>query len=165
MGILTGARRLARAVLAASVIAASPMAAAADLRAPVGGDVPRALLGHRGAVLVFWATWCPHCLADLSAFARLNDEAAACGLPLIGVPMDVATRHDMVLWLRRQGVAWPQVFDGRGFSGPIPRRHRIHAVPHIVIVDTRGRGLAAGLDLRALRRELEAQCATGVADS
>jgi hypothetical protein len=62
------------------------------------------------------------------------------------------TRRDFVSWLSRRDVSWPQLFDGRGYSGPLPSRLRVDAVPASWLFGADGRLAARDLRGQALER-------------
>jgi thiol-disulfide isomerase/thioredoxin len=98
-----------------------------------------------------WATWCAPCLADLPVLRRL--AAGHDGrLVILGVSVDTMTRRDFVSWLSRRDVSWPQLFDGRGYSGPLPSRLRVDAVPASWLFGADGRLAARDLRGQALER-------------
>lgn len=107
----------------------------------------------RGKVVLldFWATWCAPCLEELPRLRRLHDARAADGLAIVGISLDVTDRRGFVSWLRRNGVTWPQVHDGRGYNGPLALKYGIEQLPATVLFDRDGR--VAARDLRGERLE------------
>ena len=101
--------------------------------------------GTRGTVVVFWATWCGHCLAELAELDRLHAWSSPCGVPVVGVSLDVWPRGDLARWLQRQAVVWPQVFDGRGYNSPLARLYRVEVLPYTVVLGPTGDPVASGL--------------------
>ncbi len=54
-------------------------------------DVPDALAGHYGVVLVFRGAWCPYCNAQLRAFERARDRLDALGVRIVAFSTDDET--------------------------------------------------------------------------
>lgn len=103
-------------------------------------------LEGRVVLLDFWATWCAPCLDEIPILMRARERHSEQDLLLIGISLDQAPRRDLLGFLRRQQISWPQVHDGRGLNGDLARRFRVEAVPRSVLVDARGNVVA--LDLR-----------------
>jgi thiol-disulfide isomerase/thioredoxin len=111
----------------------------------------RADLAGRVVLVDVWATWCAPCLADMPTLRRLTAEHED-RLVILGVSVDTMPRRDFVSWLSRRDVSWPQVFDGRGYSGPLPSRLGIDAVPASWLFGPDGRLAARDLRGHALDR-------------
>lgn len=63
-----------------------------DLRILVGSgriiDVPEALAGDYGVVLIYRGAWCPYCRAQLAGFQRAADKLAATGVKVVALSVD-----------------------------------------------------------------------------
>ena len=51
-------------------------------------DLPDALAGHFGVVLVYRGGWCPYCNAQLRAFQRAGDDLAAVDARVVALSVD-----------------------------------------------------------------------------
>lgn len=102
----------------------------------------------RGRVVLidFWATWCAPCLADLPRLKALRERYGREEFEILGVTLDVTSRRDLVSWLNRQRVDWPQVHERAGYAGRLPAMFGVRALPATVLVDAKGR--VAGVNLR-----------------
>lgn len=125
-----------------------------DLRDMQGREWRRRDLAGRVVLVDVWATWCAPCLAELPTLKRLNAEHRD-RLVVLGVSLDTLPRRDFMSWLSRHDVSWPQVFDGRGYSGTVAKRLGIKSVPVSWLFDTTGalasRDLRGGQLERAVR--------------
>jgi thiol-disulfide isomerase/thioredoxin len=121
-----------------------------------------ARLGGRVTLIEFWATWCAPCLADLPKIKQAYARYPRTEFEVLGVSFDVSDRRTLISWMNRQGVEWPQVFDGRGWRGPAARQFGVRAVPAtflvgadgaLVVTNLRGAPLLAAIDeqVRLLR--------------
>jgi peroxiredoxin len=58
---------------------------------PVGGSalqLPDALAGHFGVVLLYRGSWCPYCTAQLAAFQRAQDKLAEVDARVVALSVD-----------------------------------------------------------------------------
>ena len=106
-------------------------------------------LAGRVVLLDFWATWCAPCLADVPHLRRARERFPESQFTVIGVSLDTADRRALAAWLNRQRVDWPQIWDDRGFDGPLARLFRVESLPRSIVFDARGRAVAT--DLRGER--------------
>ena len=101
-------------------------------------------LKARVVLIDFWATWCAPCLAQIPELKKLR---ATYGdrFEVLAISVDSRSRRDLVAWLNRIGVSWPQVHDGRAFNSPAARPFGVAALPaSVLVVD----GKVAALNLR-----------------
>ena len=75
---------------------------------PVDGaalDLPTALDGSYGVVLVFRGAWCPYCNAQLRAFQRAHDQLVAVGASVVALSVDdQATTSELIA---KHGLEFP----------------------------------------------------------
>jgi thiol-disulfide isomerase/thioredoxin len=114
-------------------------------------------LRGRVTLIDFWATWCAPCLTELPYLKRARARYSAQEFEILGVSFDVSDRRTLVSWMNRHGVVWPQVFDGRGRSGPAARHFGVAAVPTSFLVDGDARIVASNLRGERLLAAIDAQ--------
>jgi peroxiredoxin len=59
--------------------------------AAVGGgtlNIPQALLGSYGVVLIYRGAWCPYCQAQLGGFERARERLAEAGIKVVALSVD-----------------------------------------------------------------------------
>jgi thiol-disulfide isomerase/thioredoxin len=106
-------------------------------------------LSGRVVLIDFWASWCAPCLAQIPEFKRLRQKHGD-EFEILAISLDSLARRDLVSWLNRQGVTWPQVHDGRAFSSPAVRPFGVKALPaSLLVVD----GKIAAENLRGQQLE------------
>lgn len=115
-----------------------------DARDLQGTRWTAASLRGRIVVLDFWATWCAPCLAELPWLRRIQARHGD-RVVVLGVNLDVSDRRTLTGWLRRQGVEWPQLHDGRGYNGDLARQFEVTSLPTSVLIDREGRVQALNL--------------------
>ena len=107
-------------------------------------------LKGRIVLIDFWATWCAPCLAQIPELKRLRARYGD-RFEVLAISLDSRTRRDLVSWLNRLDVTWPQVHDGRAFSSPAARPFGVAALPASLLVAD-GTIVAANLRGDALER-------------
>jgi peroxiredoxin len=126
---------------------------------------PLKLSNHRGkvVVLVFWASWCGPCLAEIPHERELVERLKGRPFALLGVNGDEDTEAAQNV-IKKEQISWPNWNDPRtrDGTGPIAERFHIHGWPSTFVFDAegiirvknaRGENLAKHVD--ALLNELE----------
>jgi thiol-disulfide isomerase/thioredoxin len=100
---------------------------------------PLRLSDYKGkvVVLVFWGTWCVPCMAlvpqERDLVARLKGQPFA----FLGVDCndDRETAREA---MAREGMTWPNWYDGAANRGPIAERYHVRTYPSIFVIDAKG---------------------------
>jgi len=114
-------------------------------------------LRGRVTLIDFWATWCAPCLTELPYLKQARARYSTDEFEVLGVSFDVSDRRTLMSWLNRQGVIWPQVFDGRGRNGPAARHFGVIGVPTSFLIGADGSVAATNLRGQRLLTAIEAQ--------
>lgn len=114
-----------------------------------GKVVTRESLKGRVTLIDFWATWCGPCLAELPAIREAHDRWHSDGFDVLGISLDEENGKGsapFVKWCKDKGLPWPQVWDGKGFEGPLAELFRVNSIPRTFLVDREGRIVATRMD-------------------
>jgi cytochrome c biogenesis protein CcmG/thiol:disulfide interchange protein DsbE len=125
----------------------------------LSGDGRIALSSYKGKVVVlnFWASWCVPCKREAARFQDAWEEHRGNGLVVLGVDT-LDFDGDGRRFLRRYGVTYPNVHDGRGvvlgdYGGlPLPKTFILEdgKIVAYIFGEAREEDLADAID-RALR--------------
>ena len=88
-------------------------------------------------LLDFWATWCEPCMAELPNVKEIYKKYHDRGFEIIGISLDTsesALRSE----LQKQGITWPQYYDGKGWDNQIAALYRVFAIPATFLLDREG---------------------------
>ena len=99
--------------------------------------------GLKGKVVVidFWATWCGPCVAEMPTLRKLYAEYKDRGVEFIGVSLDEKVRGLELLeaLVTKEGIAWPQYFQGDGSDSKFSTSWGINEIPAVFLVDQQGK--------------------------
>lgn len=119
----------------------APDFALADLN---GRQLSLSQFRGRKVLLVFWASWCPPCRAEMPSLQRLNDNPAVEGLTILAVNAG-ETKERVAAFVARHRLTLPVLLDR---EGEVQRLYRAYQLPLAVVVDGQGRIAGRHLGLR-----------------
>jgi thiol-disulfide isomerase/thioredoxin len=110
-------------------------------------DQPLSVANDKGKVVLvdFWATWCGPCRAEMPNVIAAYKKYHAKGFDIIGVSLD-QEKPLLSNYIKDQNMAWPQFFDGQGWSNALAVKYGIDSIPANFLLD--GEGKIIGKDLR-----------------
>lgn len=94
----------------------------------------------RGKVVLvdFWATWCGPCVAEVphvvAAYNKLHDK----GFEIVGISLD-QNKNSLMNFTKKNGMTWPQYFDGKGWDNSISTKFGIRSIPAMWLLDKEGK--------------------------
>lgn len=100
---------------------------------------PLSLKKYRGKVILldFWATWCGPCLVEMPNVKRVYQKYKDQNFQIIGISLDTS-RSNLRSYLKREGITWPQFFDGAGWKNSIAQKYGINSIPRMYLIDGNG---------------------------
>jgi thiol-disulfide isomerase/thioredoxin len=109
------------------------------------------LLGERCTLIVFWSTWCGHCMKELPHEVQLAKQYEKAGLRVIGVNADDTTKIAKAAATDNR-VPWLNVFEGP--EKTISNKLGVKEWPVILLLGPDGKVIAATKQLRSIAAEL-----------
>lgn len=104
----------------------------------LGGKTVNFPADYKGKIVLldFWATWCGPCIREiphvLGTYQKFHDQ----GFEILGVSLDKAEDEaKLAKFIKKKGMAWPQVFDGKFWGAEVCKLYGIHAVPYMILID------------------------------
>lgn len=119
---------------------------------------PWTLGDERGApaLLVFWATWCAPCKAEIPLLKTIWKEYGEGGrLRIIGLNLDQDVRQGKE-FAQSQGLPWPQRHIGPWSDvNPVAMAYGVSSIPSLWLIDADGKVLEAKILADALKTTLD----------
>ena len=107
-------------------------------------------------VIVFWASWCPHCTDILPTLQEYYNPDNTSQLEIIGISIDT----DAESWkqaLNGYQFNWINIAELKGWDGPIVEQYGIAATPTFFVLDENKKIIAKPANDTDLRAILEKQ--------
>jgi len=97
-----------------------------------GKDVVLSSIEAKRTILVFWASWCPHCDDIMPVINKYYDGGN--NVEVIAISID-ESRDDLIASLAESGYSWINVAELQGWNGAIVEEYGIAATPSIFVLD------------------------------
>lgn len=112
---------------------------------------------YKGKVVLidFWATWCPPCRAEIPNVAEVYKKYKDRGFEVIGVSLDREVGK-LESYVKKNGINWPQIYDGVDKKYPIARAYRVASIPYTVLIGRDGKIVAVRLRAHNLEESVVA---------
>lgn len=85
-------------------------------------------------LLVFWATWCPHCRNEIPELRRLNAEYRAGGLKILAVNIG-ETQKKVDSFIKQQGITYTALLDT---DNRVASQYGVMGIPTNILLDSSG---------------------------
>lgn len=86
-------------------------------------------------LLVFWATWCPHCTKTLPEIKQVYNNFKVKGLEVVSVSLD-SDKEEWQKCIRQNDLPdWFNTSELKGWNGEVPRQYNIYATPTMFLLD------------------------------
>jgi thiol-disulfide isomerase/thioredoxin len=94
-------------------------------------------------VLIFWATWCGPCRAQMPGEFDLYNQYKSKGVEFIGISLDQSEAEGglkaLKTYLNDNAIPWPQYYQGNGVDSEFSSKLGVKGIPEILIIDRDGK--------------------------
>jgi Thiol-disulfide isomerase and thioredoxins len=133
-----------KAVIANPKLASERFALPFKVMSATGDELSLDKFKGKIVLLDFWASWCGPCRAEMPTVKKIWSKYQKENFVLIGINLD-DNRKAFDQYVKEEGVAWPQVYDGKGWGNRIAQLYSVHSIPMTFLIDQQGIIRAAGL--------------------
>lgn len=112
----------------------------------------RQFIGRNPVLLIFWATWCPHCKESIPEINRMHREPAGNGNVRILALDFMESPAKVNSFLSAKKVAFPVLLDRKG---TVARMYRVVGIPTYILIDRKGKVVYRGYDIPNVLNHLE----------
>ena len=118
-----------------------------SLKSPTGETVSLASLKGKVALLEFFATWCPHCVAEAPHLARMARSYAGRPVQFVSINADSEDAASVFAYHRYFGLPFPSLLDPGGTPGSfhhggglgrVSRAYHVGFYPTFYVLDRNG---------------------------
>jgi peroxiredoxin len=109
-------------------------------------------IGKKPVLLVFWATWCPHCNESVPVINRMHTEPPTSETLTILALDFMESREKVSAFLASKKVVFPVLLDR---SGSVAREYRVVGIPTYVLIDRDGKIVYRDHEIPEIRTYLE----------
>ena len=102
-----------------------------------GKEVDLSKMKGKVVLIDFWATWCGPCVKEIPSVKKTYDELHSKGFEIIGISLD-SDKGKLEDFIAKNGMPWPQFFDGKGWKTSLAKEHGISSIPAMWLVDKKG---------------------------
>jgi thiol-disulfide isomerase/thioredoxin len=121
----------------------------------LGGKKDNVLDGIRAhrTLVVFWASWCPHCQEELPRLKRFYDSTGHSDWEVLAVSIDTS-QQEWMKGIAAGGYGWLNYCDLRGWESAPAKDYGVFATPQMYLLDEHRRLVGRPRDLAELARQL-----------
>ena len=123
-----------------------------------GRKIDLASMKGKVVLIDFWATWCGPCVREVPNVTATYKKLQPKGFEIVGISFD-KSKPSLTSFVEKNGMTWPQQFDGKGWENEIGSRFGITSIPTMWLVDKKGnlRDLNARANLESKVEKLLAE--------
>ena len=109
---------------------------------------------HEYTLVLFWASWCPHCKSMMPDLQKWYNEERTIDLEIIGISIDTSKTEWQNIVLGQQ-LPWVNWNEPEGWNGKAASEYNLYATPTMFILDRNRKILAKPVTFYEFTRDVE----------
>lgn len=85
-------------------------------------------------LLVFWASWCPHCKQEMPELKKVYETQKPGTFEVVAVSIDTNS-NELKTYLKEKQLPWTTLYDGKSWFGALPVAYHLYATPVFYVLD------------------------------
>ncbi|MFM1876870.1 MAG: hypothetical protein RL266_2607 [Bacteroidota bacterium] len=122
-----------------------------------GHHIPLTSLTGQLNVVVFWASWCPHCMREIPKLKSLYDEMQG-KLGVYAISLDTS-KTDWIQTINTEGLKWLNASDLKGWDSESVQQFGITSTPTLILLDEKLRWVGRSSSFEGLLELVRSQLA------
>jgi len=104
-------------------------------------------------LLVFWASWCPHCKQEMPELKKVYETQKPGTFEVVAVSIDTNS-NELKTYLKEKQLTWTTLYDGKSWFGALPVAYHLYATPVFYVLDKNRRIIGKGGSLEEVTEYL-----------
>jgi peroxiredoxin len=118
---------------------------------PAGNEIDLTDINSENTLILFYASWCPHCQKLLPKVNDLYLKQKEMKIKIFAVSLDTS-RSDWLNFIRKNNYNWINVSDLKGGYGKAVRDYKIYATPAMFLVNSKKELIVIPSDIEDLKK-------------
>ncbi|MDR3610364.1 MAG: TlpA disulfide reductase family protein [Ignavibacteriaceae bacterium] len=118
---------------------------------PAGNEIDLKDINSENTLILFYASWCPHCQKLLPKVNNLYLKQKEMKIKIFAVSLDTS-RSDWLNFIRKNNYNWINVSDLKGGYGKAVRDYKIYATPAMFLVNGKKELIVIPSDIEDLKK-------------
>ena len=102
-------------------------------------------------LIIFYASWCPHCKEIVPQIANLYKSQKKKNIEVLAVALD-KKRQDWIKFIKDNNLNWLNVSDLQGWNGKVAKDYLIYATPTMFLIDKNKKIIAKPFGIPDLKK-------------
>ncbi len=119
-----------------------------------GENIQLSSLNNDYVMLVFWATWCPHCTQWMPQIKELYDAQKKKNVEVLAISID--KEEDAANWkkyVKENKLTWLNGSELKGWNSKVALDYNIYATPTIIVLDKNRKIVSKPLSMQQIKQE------------
>jgi thiol-disulfide isomerase/thioredoxin len=108
---------------------------------------------HDYSLVLFWASWCPHCTSFMKQLAKWYPEKSV-DIEVFAVSID-SSRFKWEERVLMDNYPWINTFSGAGWDGKAPKDYNVYATPTLFLLDREHKIIAKQLTFKEFKKVVD----------